>query len=63
MKVGMEVKMVRAISEDLRMRVVEARAQGMTCRAVAEQFHVSLSSVVKWCQRHAQTGSVLLFGK
>ena len=50
--------MVRPYSEDLRTRVIAALARGETCRAVAATFGVSVSSVVKWSQRHRETGSV-----
>ncbi len=49
--------MVRAYSLDLRERVVAAIAAGESCRAVAERFSVSVSSVVKWAQRQRATGS------
>lgn len=50
--------MTRPYSNDLRERVVEAVGSGETCRAVAARFGVSVSSVVKWCRRHRDTGSV-----
>ncbi len=50
--------MTRAISNDLRERVVSAVSAGASCRSVAERFGVAVSSVVKWCQRHRATGSV-----
>jgi putative transposase len=50
--------MVRPYSNDLRERVVAAVVQGQSTRAVAEQFGVAVSSVVKWSQRYRQTGSV-----
>lgn len=49
--------MARAYSLDLRERVVAAVASGLTCRAVASTFSVSVSSVVKWSQRQRATGS------
>ena len=50
--------MARALSNDLRGRVVAAfRAEG-GCRSVALRFGVGVSSVVKWAQREAETGSV-----
>ncbi len=49
--------MVRPYSLDLRERVVAAVAAGQPCRAVAETFGVSVASVVKWSQRHRQTGT------
>jgi putative transposase len=50
--------MVRPYSNDLRERAVSAVVQGQSTRAVAEQFGVAVSSVVKWSQRYRQTGSV-----
>jgi transposase len=44
--------MARAYSLDLRERVVMAVAAGQSCRSVAKTFMVSISSVVKWSQRH-----------
>lgn len=49
--------MVKPYSLDLRERVVAAIAAGESCRAVAERFDVSVSSVVKWAQRQRATGS------
>jgi transposase len=50
--------MVRALSNDLRERVVSAVLGGESCRAVALRFGVAVSSVVKWSQRYRATGSV-----
>jgi transposase len=50
--------MVRALSEDLRKRVVRRVEAGHSCREVAETFGVSVASVVRWSQRKRQTGSV-----
>jgi len=49
--------MARPYSLDLRERVVAAVADGRSCRAVAELFHVSVASVVKWSQRARASGS------
>jgi transposase len=49
--------MVRPYSLDLRERVVAAAEGGQPCRAVANRFGVSTSSVVKWRQRARATGS------
>ena len=49
--------MPRPYSLDLRERVVSAVERGQSCRAVAELFDVSVSSVVKWCQRSRVSGS------
>lgn len=50
--------MPKALSEDLRNRVVGAVAAGASRRAAAERFGVSVSSAVKWFQRLCETGSV-----
>jgi transposase-like protein len=47
----------RAYSLDLRERVVAAVLRGLSCRAVAVRFDVSVASVVKWAQRARATGS------
>lgn len=49
--------MAKPYSNDLRERVVEAVASGLTCREVAGRFNVSVASVVKWSQRYRATGS------
>ena len=50
--------MVRALSNDLRERVVAAVGGGESCRSVAARFGVAVSSVEKWSQRQRATGSV-----
>lgn len=50
--------MTRALSTDLRERVVAAVQGGESCRSVALRFGVAVSSVVKWSQRYRATGSV-----
>ncbi len=50
--------MTRPYSDDLRERVVAAMRSGESCRSVASRFGVAPSSVVKWTQRAARTGSV-----
>ena len=50
--------MVRPLSNDLRERVVAAVLAGESCRSASARFGVAVSSVVKWAQRHRQTGSV-----
>jgi transposase len=56
--IGGQHLMTRALSNDLRERVVEAVGAGENCRAVASRFGVAVSSVVKWSQRYRATGSV-----
>src|ERR1700756_1655316 len=50
--------MTRALSTDLRERVVTAVQGGESCRSVALRFGVAVSSVVQWSQRYRATGSV-----
>jgi putative transposase len=50
--------MTRALSNDLRERVVSAVLRGQSSRAVAARFGVAVSSAVKWAQRYRATGSV-----
>ena len=47
------------MSVDLRERVVQAVADGSSCRAAAVRFGVSASSAVRWCGRLRDTGSVV----
>jgi transposase len=49
--------MTKPLSSDLRSRVVEAVAAGMSCRAVADRFRLAPSTVVKWMRRWRETGS------
>lgn len=49
--------MTRALSTDLRDRVVAALADGASCREAAKAFSVSVASVVRWSQLHRATGS------
>jgi transposase len=51
--------MSKALSVDLRVRVVQAVAQGASCRAAAVRFGVSASSAIRWCARLRETGSVV----
>jgi transposase len=43
---------------DLRERVVAAVAAGLSRRAAAARFRVSVSSAIRWCTLARQTGSV-----
>lgn len=49
--------MTRALSTDLRDRVVAMLAEGASCREAAKAFSVSVASVVRWSQLHRATGS------
>ena len=51
--------MSKALSVDLRERVVQAVADGASCRSAAVRFGVSASSAIRWCARLRETGSVL----
>ena len=50
--------MVKAYSDDLRQRCVNAVQSGSSTREVSIRFGVAKSSVVKWHQLHRETGSV-----
>jgi transposase len=51
--------MSKALSVDLRERVVRAVSDGTSCRAAAVRFGVSASSAIRWCARLRATGSVV----
>jgi transposase len=50
--------MSKALSVDLRERVVAAVAAGTSCRAAAAWFGVSASSAIRWCALAREAGSV-----
>ena len=50
--------MPKPYSTDLRERAVEAVESGASRREVAEVFEVGVSSVIRWCRRRSETGSV-----
>ena len=50
--------MSKALSVDLRERVVAAVAAGASCRAAAARFGVSASSAIRWCALARKAGSV-----
>lgn len=50
--------MSKALSVDLRERVVAAVAEGASCHAAAARFGVSIASAIRWCARERETGSV-----
>jgi transposase len=50
--------MSKALSVDLRERVVAAVSGGMSRRAAAERFGVSAASAVRWCQSLRRGGTV-----
>lgn len=51
--------MGRALSMDLRERVVSAVDGGLSCRAAATRFGVSAASAIRWRQLTLRTGKVL----
>jgi transposase len=50
--------MTKALSVDLRERVVAAVAAGASCRAAATRFGVSASSAIRWRALSREAGSV-----
>jgi transposase len=50
--------MARALSVDLRRRVVDAIAEGMSRRQAAARFGVSASSAIRWAAQLARTGGI-----
>ena len=51
--------MARALSVDLRERVVAAVASGASRRAAAARFGVGISSAIRWCAQARDVGSVV----
>ena len=49
--------MTKPLSNDLRERLIEAVAAGMSRRAAADRFGVAASTAVKWARRWRDTGS------
>src|SRR5215470_9966695 len=49
--------MAKALSIDLRDRLIAAVANGMSRRQAAERFGVSAASAVRWCALKRDTGS------
>ena len=50
--------MARALSVDLRQRVVDAVAQGVSRRRAAARFGVSVASAIRWAAQQNTTGTV-----
>ncbi len=50
--------MTAPLSNDLRDRVVQAIENGLSRRAAAAKFDVSIASAVRWHQRFKRTGSI-----
>jgi transposase len=51
--------MARTLSQDLRDRVVAAIDGGMSCRAAAAHFDVSISSAIRWHQLAREHGRAI----
>ena len=49
--------MSKPLSSDLRERLIEAVAAGMSRRAAADRFGIAASTAVKWVRRWRDTGS------
>ena len=43
--------MAKALSNDLRQRVIEGIDRGLSCRQAAERFGVSASSAIRWLKQ------------
>jgi transposase len=50
--------MSKALSVDLRERVIAAIGEGMSCRGAAVRFGVSAASAIRWRALSRQTGDV-----
>jgi transposase len=50
--------MGKALSNDLRQRVVAAVVGGMSRRAAAERFGVAASTAIRWVEQWRKTGSI-----
>jgi transposase len=50
--------MSKALSVDLRRRVIDAIDGGMSRRQAAEHFSISPSSAIRWHQQHRTTGTL-----
>ncbi len=50
--------MPKALSEDLRKRVVEARLSGMSVSEVCLRFSVDDNSVYRWVKQYEESGSL-----
>jgi transposase len=47
-----------ALSQDLRLRIVDLVASGVSCRAAARQYHVSSSSAIRFVRQASEVGHV-----
>ncbi|WP_230975912.1 IS630 family transposase [Acetobacter garciniae] len=48
--------MARALSDDLRVRVLEAGAAGGSARSVAKRFGIGISTAIRWLRRERESG-------
>ncbi|WP_456305628.1 IS630 transposase-related protein [Gluconacetobacter asukensis] len=48
--------MARALSDDLRVRVLEAGAVGGSARSVAKRFGIGISTAIRWLRRERENG-------
>ncbi|OUI79686.1 transposase [Acetobacter tropicalis] len=48
--------MARALSDDLRERVLEAGAAGASARSIAARFGVGISTAIRWLRRERESG-------
>lgn len=51
--------MAKALSLDLRRRVVDAVDAGASCRSAAARFGVSVSSAIRWVARDRERGDLV----
>jgi transposase len=49
--------MTKPLSDDLRVRLIDAVAKGMSCRAAARRFGVAASTAVKLIRRWREAGT------
>jgi transposase len=49
--------MTKPLSNDLRVRLIDAVAAGMSRRAAADRFGIAASTAVKWVRRWRDTGT------
>jgi len=51
--------MARALSQDLRDRIVAATDEGMSCRAAAARFGVGVATAIRWQQLAREHGRAI----
>jgi transposase len=50
--------MAKPLSDDIRIRIITAVDDGMSCRAAAERFSVVASTAINVVRRHRETGEI-----